>query len=363
MEDTFYVVPEDLHNRLVQKIFENRGFDGDEANAVARFAAFATLHGVRTHNALKALHLDELFGSAVGGCKPKTNVEIKESRFDACQTWNANHKVGQAVAYDAMDACIEMADKHGSGTVIVDNAFHYLWGGGYVMKAASKGYYAYTNCTSSLAEVVPFCGKTPTLGTNPHSWGLPTTEAVGFPIVVDWATSVVAMGRVQQLKREGKDLPPNAAVDAEGNETRNPNEAVSLLPFGAHKGYGLGLLNEIMGAMSGGSLPTLRGIPNDNPGEKFSCNFFFQVIHPEAFDAGNFAGNRNQGANLQAVLSDILKEGNEKCLLPGQLEAQFAIRSKKNDGLLFSEKELEEFAVLAQENEFDFDPKQFPSAS
>ena len=155
MEDTFYVVPEDLHNRLVQKIFENRGFDGDEANAVARFAAFATLHGVRTHNALKALHLDELFGSAVGGCKPKTNVEIKESRFDACQTWNANHKVGQAVAYDAMDACIEMADKHGSGTVIVDNAFHYLWGGGYVMKAASKGYYAYTNCTSSLAEVVP----------------------------------------------------------------------------------------------------------------------------------------------------------------------------------------------------------------
>jgi L-2-hydroxycarboxylate dehydrogenase (NAD+) len=363
MEDTFYVVPEDLHNRLVQKIFENRGFDGDEANAVARFAAFATLHGVRTHNALKALHLDELFGSAVGGCKPKTNVEIKESRFDACQTWNANHKVGQAVAYDAMDACIEMADKHGSGTVIVDNAFHYLWGGGYVMKAASKGYYAYTNCTSSLAEVVPFCGKTPTLGTNPHSWGLPTTEAVGFPIVVDWATSVVAMGRVQQLKREGKDLPPNAAVDAEGNETRNPNEAVSLLPFGAHKGYGLGLLNEIMGAMSGGSLPTLRGIPNDNPGEKFSCNFFFQVIHPEAFDAGNFAGNRNQGANLQAVLSDILKEGNEKCLLPGQLEAQFAIRSKKNEGLLFSEKELEEFAVLAQENEFDFDPKQFPSAS
>ena len=363
MEDTFYVVPEDLHNRLVRKVFLNRGFDEDEANAVAQFAAFATRHGVRTHNALKALHLDELFGSAVGGCKPKAEVEIKESRFDACQTWNANHKVGQAVAYDAMDACMEMADKHGSGTVIVDNAFHYLWGGGYVMKAAARGYYAYTNCTSSLAEVVPFCGKTPTLGTNPHSWGLPTSKAIGFPIVVDWATSVIAMGRVQQLKREGKSLPPHAAVDAKGNETTDPNEAVSLLPFGAHKGYGLGLLNEIMGAMSGGSLPTLRGVPKEISGEKFSCNFFFQVIHPEAFDAGNFAGNRDQGTNLQAVLKDVLKEGNEECLLPGQLEAQFAKKTDRNQGLLFSKKELEEFGELAQEADIEFPLDQFPPAS
>ena len=131
------------------------------------------------------------------------------------------------------------------------------------MKAAAQGYYAYTNCTSSLAEVVPFCGKTPTLGTNPHSWGLPTSKAVGFPVVVDWATSVIAMGRVQQLKRESKPLPPNAAVDSQGTVTTDPDQAVSLLPFGAHKGYGLGLLNEIVGAMTGGSLPTLRGIPKD----------------------------------------------------------------------------------------------------
>ena len=363
MEDTFYVVPETLHNQLVRRVFENRGFDQEEATAVAEFAAFATRHGVRTHNALKALHLDELFGSAVGGCKPKAQVEIKESRFDACQTWNANLKVGQAIASDAMDACIEMAEKHGSGTVIVDNAFHYLWGGGYVMKAAAQGYYAYTNCTSTLAEVVPFGGKTPTLGTNPHSWGLPTTQAVGFPIVVDWATSVIAMGRVQQLKREGKNLPPNAAVDGDGNETTDPEQAVSLLPFGAHKGYGLGLLNEIMGAMIGGSLPTVRGIPKDIPEEKFSCNFFFQVIHPEAFDAGHFASARNQGENLKAVLEDVLKEGNENCLLPGEMEARFAQKSEKNQGLLFSEKELEEFAQLARDNEVPFDLEEFPTAS
>jgi hypothetical protein len=75
------------------------------------------------------------------------------------------------------------------------------------MDAAKKGYIAYTNCTSTLSEVVPFGGKFPVLGTNPHSWGLPTTEACGFPVVIDWATSTVAMGRVQQLRRENKPLP------------------------------------------------------------------------------------------------------------------------------------------------------------
>lgn len=349
MKETFYVVPQKTHDDLVRAAFENRGFDGEEASAAAKFSAYATQHGIRTHNALKALHLDELFGSVVGGCEPGANIEIKEKRFDACQTWNANKKLGQAVAYSAMNACIEMADKHGSGTIAVDDAFHYLWGGGYVMDAARKGYFAYTNCTSTLTEVVPFTGKTPTLGTNPHSWGLPTTEAIGFPVVVDWATSVIAMGRVQQLKREGQELPPGAAVDTDGNPTTDPHAAAALLPFAAHKGYGLGLLNEILGAMSGGSLPTLRGIPGKTPGEKYSCNFFFQVIHPEAFDSGSFAHGRSQAENLEAVIGDILKEGNENCLLPGQPEARFAERSKRNGGLLFSEKELDEFDQVAEE--------------
>lgn len=135
-----------------------------------------------------------------------------------------------------MDRAIELADQYGIGQVSIDNAFHYLWGGGYVMEAAKRGYIAYTNCTASLAEVVPYMGKFPTLGTNPHSWGFPTQEACGFPIVIDWATSVIAMGRVQQFKREGKPLPPDAAVDKDGKVTTDPNQVTSFIPFGAHKG-------------------------------------------------------------------------------------------------------------------------------
>ena len=124
---------------------------------------------------------------------------------------------------------------------------------------------------------------------------------------------------------------------------------IALLPFAAHKGYGLGLLNEILGAMTGGSIPTMRGIPGKTPGEKYSCNFFFQVIHPEVFDAGSFAHGRSQAENLEAVIGDSLKEGNENCLLPGQPEARFAERSERNGGLLFSEKELDEFDLVAEE--------------
>jgi L-2-hydroxycarboxylate dehydrogenase (NAD+) len=211
-EDQFYIVPTETHNDLVQKAYAHRGFDDSECQAAAKFSAYATTHGIRTHNALKALHLDDLFGSKAGGCKPSAQIIKKENRFASSEVWDCQYKLGQATAFEAMDRCIELADQYGIGQVSVDHAFHYLWGGGYVMDAAKRGYIAYTNCTASITEVVPFMGSEPTLGTNPHSWGFPTTKAIGFPVVIDWATSVIAMGRVQQLKREGKSLPPGAAV-------------------------------------------------------------------------------------------------------------------------------------------------------
>jgi LDH2 family malate/lactate/ureidoglycolate dehydrogenase len=349
MPETFYIVPEHQHNALVQAAYQHRGFDADEAREGAIVCADATRHGIRTHNGIKALHLDHLFGSGSKGCVPGAKIEDKPTRFAAAKVWNANKKLGQSTAYRAMNEAIRLADEYGVGTVSVDNAFHYLWGGGYVMDAAKRGYIAYTNCTAGLAEVVPFGGKFPTLGTNPHSWGFPTTEALGYPIVIDWATSVVAMGRVQQLAREGKQLPPNAAVDENGQPTTDPLKAKFLIPFGAHKGYGLALMNEIIGAFIGGSLPTLRNRWDRVGDDKGTCAFFFQVWKPEAMSGGAFAKGRNQQENVKAVIQDILGHGNEVCMLPGQLEAQAAVRCAKNGGLLFSEAEINAFNELAAE--------------
>ena len=277
-------------------------------------------------------------------------IEEKPSRFPAAKIWNANRQLGQATAYSALAEAIRLADEYGVGMVSVDNAFHYLWGGGYVMEAAKRGYIAYTNCTAALAEVVPFGGKFPTLGTNPHSWGLPTSDALGWPIVIDWATSVVSMGRVQQFIREGQPLPPNAAVDSEGNPTTDPKAAKSLLPFGAHKGYGLSLINELIGAFIGGSLPTIRNRWDQvGEGEKGTCCFFFQVWHPDAMSGGDFARGRTQNENVKAVLDDLLGHGNEGCMLPGQIEAAAGARSAEHGGLLFSQAEIDGFNELAAE--------------
>ncbi len=349
MSEKYFIIPESQHNALTEAAYRRRGFLADEAADGARLCAEASRHGIRTHNAIKALHLDRLFGSGSKGCVPGATIEEIPSRFEAAKSWNANRKLGQSTAYRAMDAAIALADRYGIGAVSVDNAFHYLWGGGYVMDAAKRGYIAYTNCTAALAEVVPFGGKFPTLGTNPHSWGFPTTEAVGFPIVIDWATSVIAMGRVQQLKREGLPLPPLAAVDRAGNPTVDPHQVASLLPFGAHKGYGLSLIDEITGAFIGGSLPTLRSRWDQDPTEKHTCSFFFQAIHPDALSGGAFAKGRTQAANMKAVIADILGHGNEKCMLPGQLEAEWAKKCAAAGGLLFTEAEVTAFNELAAE--------------
>ncbi len=348
MSTVYHVLPVARHNELINSAYIHRGYLADEAADATRFCELAARNGIRTHNGIKALHLDHLFGSVTGGCKPGAEIKIVESRFAASETWDAQLKLGQSVALRAMERCMELADQYGIGQVSVDNAFHYLWGGGYVMEAARKGYIAYTNCTSTLAEVVPFGGKAPTLGTNPHSWGLPTTDALGYPIVIDWATSTVAMGRVQQLRREGKALPPDAAVDENGQPTTDANAAKWLIPFGKHKGYGLALYNEVIAALIGGSLPTLRGktVPE---GEKGTCAFYFQVIHPDAIGSGLFAKGRTQQENLAAVLKDVFSHGNETATLPGQIEAQAAAHTDKANGLLFTTAEIEVFNEIAQE--------------
>jgi L-2-hydroxycarboxylate dehydrogenase (NAD+) len=342
-----YLMPAALHNTIVSAAFQRRGYNAEEAAAAAKAGELAALHGIKTHNAIKALHLDEHFGSGAGGCVPGARVKRLPSKFKAVARWDAQRKLGQAVAIEAMNEAERLADEFGIGAVAVDNAFHYLWGGGYVIDAAQKGYIAYTCCTAALAEVVPFGGKFPTLGTNPHSWAFPTTEAVGFPVCIDWATSVIAMGRVQVLAREGKTLPPGCAVDKEGNPTTDPAKVAALFPFGQHKGYGLSLIDEILAAFIGGSLPTLRSRWGSAQNEKHTPAFFFQCIRPDAVGCDSFAQGRTQMQNVKEVLRDIRGHGNEGCLLPGEPEARAAARSRELGGLIFTGAEIDAFDQMA----------------
>src|SRR5690606_26410154 len=134
----FLTISRESHDRLVEAAYRSRGYTADEAREGARLAAEAARHGIRTPHALKAPHPDHLSGSAARGCTPGAEVEVVSSRFAGSEIWNAHRKLGQSVAYRAIERCIELADRHGIGQVSVDNAFHYLWGGGYVMEAAER---------------------------------------------------------------------------------------------------------------------------------------------------------------------------------------------------------------------------------
>jgi len=344
----FFVVPEAEHDALVQAAYARRGFQPDEIACMVRLCREAARHGIRTHNAIKALHLDDLFGSPHGGCVPGASIEKLPSRFGASRVWIAHRKLGPAVAYPAIETCLELAEVFGVGMVSVDEAWHYLWGGAYVLEAARRGFIGYTQCTAMLAEVVPFGGVRPTLGTNPHSWAFPTVDVTGYPVLVDFATSSVAMGRVQQFAREGRPLPPGSAVDELGRETQDPARAVALLPFGAHKGYGLGLIDEMMAGIIGGFLPTLRGRFALGDGVKRTPTFFFMAIHPEALSAGRHADGRSWKENLGRILEDVLA-GNERSILPGRIEADTAALSAKAGGLLFTAAELDAFDGICRE--------------
>ena len=339
-----YVIPEPLHNEWVARVYQHRGYGADESACAAKWCGLASRHGIKTHAALKALHLEEKFGTGAGLCLPQAELEVLPGPYEAVVRVDARRKLGQPVAEWCMNKCRELADRFGVGVVAVDNAFHYLWGGGYVMEAAKRGYVAYTNCTSTLAEVVPFGGRFPTIGTNPHSWAFPTTDVIGFPILMDWATSAVASGRVQQCAREGKPLPPEVALDADGNYTTDPARVAALVPFGGrvagHKGFSLGLINELFAAYLGGFVPSLRGVEAD----RGAATFYFQAIRPDAISSDRFENAVARDANVKAVIDDILGHGNDGAILPGQLEARAAAESARAGGLLFTQNEVTELA-------------------
>ena len=343
-----FVMDRDLHDKWVAQVYQARGFDAEESASAAHYAGLAAWYGIKTHAALKALHLEHLFGTAKGLAVAGAKIEEIPTGYEAVVKLDAHYKLGQPVAEYAMNRCMKLADKYGVGIVAVDRPFHYLWGGGYVMEAALKGYVAYTNCTATLAEVVPFTGKYPTLGTNPHSWAFPTQDAVGFPIIVDWATSAVAMGRVQQLKREKLPLPSDSAIDKNGNYVTDPDDVFALVPFGGklagHKGYGLGLINELYGAFTGGFLPTLRG--ETSATNKGASCYYFQAVKADAFGAGAFGDGAAMAQNVKAVIEDILGHGNDNAILPGEIEHNNAKLSEKHGGLLFTKNEIDEFAEL-----------------
>jgi len=116
-------------------------------------------------------------------------------------------------------------------------------------------------------SVTPYGGKGSFFGTNPIGFGAPRPDDA--PIVVDMATSATAKVNVKQAYTEGREIPLGWAMDSDGNPTTDPKAGLAggLAPLGGAKGFGLGLMVDIMAAgLTGGNWSYNAPMFADNEG-------------------------------------------------------------------------------------------------
>jgi uncharacterized oxidoreductase len=178
---------------------------------------------------------------------------------------NAQRGYGQAIGVQAMRLGMERAAKHGVCLVATRNAHHLGRIGAWAEQCAANGFASmhYTNVLSRPA-VAPFGGRDGRFSTNPFTAAVPRTN--GEHIVLDMATSKVALGKMRVAVRRGKPAPRDSVLDASGEPTDDPNvmyarPSGAMLPFGEHKGSGLALICELFaGALGGGgTIATIEG--------------------------------------------------------------------------------------------------------
>ena len=188
--------------------------------------------------------------------------------------WDAEAGYGQVIARQAVEWAIETARVHGVAVNGLRNAHHIGRVGTYGEIAARAGMVAlhFVNVASGPPPVAPFRGREGRCLTNPVCLAIPGTTA-NEPILLDFATSRVAMGKVRVAHNAGKAMLDGALLDHDGKPTTNPSVMYEdkrgvVLPFGEHKGSGLALVCEILaGAIVGSATvktatPPERGIIN-----------------------------------------------------------------------------------------------------
>jgi len=192
------------------------------------------------------------------------------------------------VAGEAMAAAIARCRQTGVVAVTLANAHHIGRVGAYGELASEAGLVSlhFVNVTDHRALVAPFRGTDARFVTNPVCIALPGTERQP-PLLLDMATSAIAMGKVRVARNEGHEVEAGILIDPAGKPTRDPNVMYAephgaLLPFGGHKGYALAVVTELLaGALSGG--PTIQP---GNPRAGGVINNMFAVL----VDPARFAG-------------------------------------------------------------------------
>lgn len=304
-----------LHT-TVEAMFLALGSSADEARLVADHLVEANLRGHDSHG----VGVVPNYVNAVRSGDLRINRELKVTRTTgAVLVCDADQGVGQVMACRAMEHGIAHARAHGSAIVALRNSYHIGRIGHWAEQCAAAGLVSihFVNVISA-PMVVPFGGTQPRLSTNPFAAGFPRANGEP-PIIADFATSNLALGKVRVAHNKGVAVPEGTLVDADGRPTTDPavmytEPRGSLLPFGGHKGSALMLTCELLGAALAGAV--VQSVALESPVLLNSMVSF--IVDPDAM-----AGNDAYLGGLAGVADFFCSEnadGATDIMLPGEPE-------------------------------------------
>lgn len=240
--------------RAIAALAAAGGSDLREAELVAANLVEANLQGHDSHG----IGMMPRYVAALleGGLHANRHVAVKLDA-GAMLTLDGQAGYGQVVGKEAMEHAIARAKLHGSCVMVLGNAHHLGRIGHWAEMAVREGLVSihFVNVVSH-ARVAPYAGADARFGTNPVTVGIPLPGEP--PLMLDFATSAVAQGKMRVAHNKGEKVADGLLIDDRGNPTNDPRYVVvppwgALLTTGAHKGYGLSVVCELLGgALSGG---------------------------------------------------------------------------------------------------------------
>ena len=168
-------------------------------------------------------------------------------------TVDAKFGFAQPAFARAMPAAVEAARECGVASLAIGHA-HTCTSLGYFTEQIARAGLIGFGLTNASPIVAPPGGKTRVIGTNPIAFSVPD-GAGGVAMQFDQSTTTVALGKITMAKAAGESIPEGWAVDADGKPTTDPAAALggSLVSMGGYKGWGFGLMAELLAAgMTGG---------------------------------------------------------------------------------------------------------------
>ncbi len=344
-------VREDDLKDFVARALTTVGVDDAQARIVADILVAADLRGIESHGVarLRWFYVDRIRNGRISA---RPRYEIVRER-DGGFLMDAGNGLGHPASHHAMTKTIEKAKANGIAFSAVRNSNHYGIAGYYAMMALEHDMIGICS-TDSAHFAVPTFGRTRMQGTNPFAFAVPADEEP--PFVLDFATTTVTYGKLEVYERKALALKPGWAVDDKGNPTDDPavrHSGGSLLPLGGfgtenggHKGYGLGVLAELLtGVLAAGWFGTALTIGESPDAPAGITSHFFGAIRIDALrDADEF--KRDMDRELRTFKTSAPAPGASRVYVAGEIEHENEIAFRR-DGIPLIEPVIDDLDALA----------------